>query len=177
MKIHSVSCNNCGAPLEVEEGINYITCRFCNSRLEIKKSDSTHYTRVIEQLKADNKKMAKDVARLDLERELAELDRDWEKKQETIKINTRFGKKKPTKLMAGLHVFIALICGIVLTAFMSKENNGNEGLIFGFIAVIILLASALYTYTKSNEYNNQEKNYHTSRENLQQKIEEIRKKG
>ena len=48
MELISVSCNHCGAPLEVPPGANYVTCAHCGSRLAVKRTGSAVYTELLE---------------------------------------------------------------------------------------------------------------------------------
>jgi hypothetical protein len=50
VELLSLSCNKCGAPLEVPAGTNFLTCSYCKSRLAIHTSGSAFYTEVLEQI-------------------------------------------------------------------------------------------------------------------------------
>ena len=66
MKHIYLTCNKCGASLEVPEATRFLTCTACSSQLEVHRSGSTAYTEVLE---------AVEPVKLDLE--LEKLDREW----------------------------------------------------------------------------------------------------
>lgn len=46
MKYHQLKCPNCGADLEIEDGINTFFCKFCGTKLLIDQSDSVIQAKV-----------------------------------------------------------------------------------------------------------------------------------
>lgn len=50
MEFISLSCNKCGAPLEVPENAQFLTCGYCGSRLAIKVHGKAHYTEVLDRI-------------------------------------------------------------------------------------------------------------------------------
>jgi DNA-directed RNA polymerase subunit RPC12/RpoP len=44
MQLESITCNHCGAPLDVPDAANFVKCNHCDSRLAIKRTQSTTYT-------------------------------------------------------------------------------------------------------------------------------------
>ena len=77
MPVVSVSCNHCGAPLEVAESPRFVTCRHCGSRLKIEHGQGAAYTEVLEELQATQREMADDIETLRLQNELERVDREW----------------------------------------------------------------------------------------------------
>ena len=61
MNVVTLTCNHCGAPLEVPEGVNFFNCRFCSSRLAIEHSESAVYTRVLEELEQKTSEISQDL--------------------------------------------------------------------------------------------------------------------
>jgi DNA-directed RNA polymerase subunit RPC12/RpoP len=49
MPMDKINCNECGAALDADGGTRYVTCRRCSSRLEIKRTESSIFTRAMEQ--------------------------------------------------------------------------------------------------------------------------------
>jgi DNA-directed RNA polymerase subunit RPC12/RpoP len=58
METISVRCNHCGAPLDVGMQTHFVTCQFCNSQLEIKRTDSSVFTEEVERIARNTDKMA-----------------------------------------------------------------------------------------------------------------------
>ena len=83
MKLSSVACNNCGAPLQVPEDVQFVTCRHCQSSLAIKHTESATYTEKLEQIDARTERMEDQIESLTLEAELARLERDWSRKRKS----------------------------------------------------------------------------------------------
>lgn len=76
MKVTSLACNNCGAPLEVAETTKFATCTHCGSRLSITHTGSAAYTEVLAQIGQHTEQMSDDLAAIRLHNELERLDRE-----------------------------------------------------------------------------------------------------
>lgn len=50
MELLSMSCNKCGAPLEVPAGTSFVTCTYCKSSLAIHRTGNAAYTEVLAQI-------------------------------------------------------------------------------------------------------------------------------
>ncbi len=81
MKVESLACNNCGAPLEVAETTKFATCTHCGSRLSISRSGSAAYTEVLAQIGQHTEQMSDDLTAIRLHNDLERLDRDWQVKK------------------------------------------------------------------------------------------------
>src|SRR5262245_7768063 len=77
MKLISLLCNQCGAPLEVLEGTRFATCRFCSTQLAIEQTESAYFSRVLEALGRQTTEFSKDLAAVKLQQELDRLDQQW----------------------------------------------------------------------------------------------------
>lgn len=77
MEMISVRCNHCGAPLDVGANARFVTCTFCNSQLEIKRSDSAVFTEEITRIANHTQKMAGSLEVIELQNEIERLDREW----------------------------------------------------------------------------------------------------
>ncbi len=58
MRLLSLTCNHCGAPLEVPAKTRFLTCNYCSSRLEVHRSGSAVHTEVLEAIEERTKKIA-----------------------------------------------------------------------------------------------------------------------
>src|SRR5215207_11359057 len=81
MELETLNCNNCGAPLQVPESANFVTCTHCNSQLAVKRTETAHYTEVLQRLDNRTSEMAKELRQLKLQNELMAIDEAWEDEQ------------------------------------------------------------------------------------------------
>ena len=70
MEIEAVklSCNHCGANLEVAHDTRFVTCTYCDTQLEVRRKHGAAFTRIkqsVRKLERRTKKLAREVARLD----------------------------------------------------------------------------------------------------------------
>lgn len=78
--IVDLTCNHCGAPIEVSESVRFVTCGHCGSRLEIRREGGAAYTEVLERvdrLEEATDALGDDLERTRLELALSQLDDAW----------------------------------------------------------------------------------------------------
>lgn len=61
MELETLSCNNCGAPLQVPENANFVSCAQCGSQLAVKRNESARYTEVLQRLDTRTTEMAREL--------------------------------------------------------------------------------------------------------------------
>jgi hypothetical protein len=76
METISVRCNHCGAPLQISDATRFVTCQFCQSSLEVKRTDSSIFTQEVAKIAENTGKMAESLEVIALQNELERLDRE-----------------------------------------------------------------------------------------------------
>ena len=82
VELLSLSCNHCGAPLEVPAGARFVTCAHCNSRLAVQRSGSAYYTSVLDRIEHNTEEAAEDLGVIRLQNDLGRLDREWKEQRQ-----------------------------------------------------------------------------------------------
>jgi LSD1 subclass zinc finger protein len=176
----SVSCNNCGAPLEVPRGARYLTCNYCNSRLEVHATDSATYTDVLETIQEKTSQMADDLGAIRRQNELEQLDRQWALERQEHLVHGKDGSTSEPATGAGMIVgglfvvFFAVVCvGMGISALNFAANwhgpGGGPGLFalvpFGMaiFAVVAFVASMASMGKKASEYAERKRQYEQRR--------------
>jgi hypothetical protein len=77
METISVRCNHCGAPLHVGDSTRFVTCQFCKSSLEVKRTDSSVFTEEVAKIAENTGKMAGSLEVIELQNEIERLDREF----------------------------------------------------------------------------------------------------
>ena len=136
MQLETLSCNNCGAPIDVPLAANYVSCTHCGSRLAIKRTETAHYTEVLERLEeldVRTQDMEAEVQRLRIHNALKTLDEEWEAQREPFTWQTKDGSLYEPSV-AGAYAYLALpVIAIIVSPF-----------IFAFISPSVLLAALLF---------------------------------
>ncbi len=94
----ALSCEKCGAALQAVEGVRFLTCGFCKSRLEIVRSPDSWRTKLVEELERKNADLARDLEAANLRLEIVDLDREWEEESREYVLRDEGGNlHRPTK--------------------------------------------------------------------------------
>lgn len=118
MRIETIACNQCGAPLSVPGAAQFVTCNHCGASLAVRRSESVTYTEVVAKLVENTSKLAKEVAHLRYQSELARIDREWEMERRRYLVERKHGP--PTEpshfgavIAGGSFAFVGIIACIV----------------------------------------------------------------
>jgi hypothetical protein len=138
MNVINLTCNHCGAPLEVAEQTKFATCRFCSSRLAIEHSESAFYTRVLEALENHTTALSQDLETIKIQNEIERLDREWEMQREPLCRRTKSGQiAEPSVSEAGCLGAFQIVFGVVwFSLFLLASTASDYVLLPGFLSFI-----------------------------------------
>ena len=163
MKVLDLSCSNCGAPLEVPRKLRFVTCAFCNTRLEIQIDGAAAYTTTLDAI-------AQDIKTLKRQNEVAELDREWQASRSKYLVHSqRGGASVPSKTgsIAGLCVIVPF--GIFWTVMASKASNMGAPRIFplfGLLFIALGIFTSIRSFNKAKAFERDRERYRRRRRDL-----------
>ena len=167
MKIISLNCNHCGAPLDVPARAKFVTCTFCESKLSIQHTGSTWSTEVLEELQKTTQTLASDVRQLQLRSDLDQLDRDWDKKKQQYFTRNRDGSTSvPSGTAAVIGAIGALGFGIFWVIMTSAGNAPPFFPLFGVLFSGVAIVHMIIGVSKANRYKSAHSRYQRQRRNL-----------
>lgn len=178
MELETLSCNNCGAPIDVPLTSSFVSCVFCSSRLAVKRTPTVHYTEVIErinQLDARTGNVEAEVRRMRLEKLIEELDNEWEELLETYSQKDVAGKLQPpskSKANGYVALFSVVIPVSAILIFVLGANVFINALFPSFFVILLLAVGvgvvwfAREEYRKVDEYQRLESDYLSRRRAL-----------
>lgn len=191
MELETLSCNNCGVPIDVPTGTNFVNCGYCKSRLAIKKTASSSYTEVLdkigehtEKIRANTAQIATDLSSIKvhsdvglrerkLQRDLERLDREWSSSQ--VAFRDKSGQlpnsSRASMILVGSGVVMAIG---VLGAFSGSGNFSSleTGLMI-FCLAFPGLPIGLSRLNKVNQYSQAYSGYVATRADLEGQLDKL----
>ncbi len=172
MKLESITCNSCGAPLDVPEDANYVTCTHCNSRLAVHRTQSARFTEVIDDLREQ-------VAKLTQQNEVEALDREWQAERQSMLVTDKHGNSQiPTKtgtIVGGIIVSVFGAIWTILAAGITSQIPLGEAKLFPLFGVVFVfagIAMSFYSYRKAEEYEKAHRSYRERRAKLLSELDD-----
>lgn len=136
----TVRCQSCGAPLQISDGIRFITCNYCKAELELVRDTSATHTRLLETLQVDTRQMRGSLRILEIQNELERLDRDWEAwRQENLTRSQSGEYSEPDRFTAALFPLLFLIIG-------SAMAITRQGLFTALLIMLVTLGLAGFLF-------------------------------
>ncbi len=164
MKIISLACNNCGAPLDVPVKTRFLTCNFCDAKLEVQRNESASFTAVLESVN----ELRSDVQELKLKSELEQVDRDWERERGELLVTDKHGR---SSVPSGIHlvgVVVAVAFGVFWTIFAA--NMAPFMAIFGILFVVVAVINGVSLQRKAALYRERKQSWEERRRRVLQQI-------
>jgi hypothetical protein len=142
METLSVRCNHCGAPLQVSDATRFVTCQFCQSSLEVKRTDSSIFTEEVAKIAENTGKMAESLEVIALQNEIEKLDRELglDHMLDANKKATGSGARLVGSLFG---VFFTVVCLVMATGFL-KAGAGIFAIVplgMGVFGIVIAVSS------------------------------------
>lgn len=174
MDVISVTCNHCGAPLEVAESVRFVTCRYCKSSLEIKRTASAVYTEVLERIDERTEKMAEDLAAIRRQNELEALDREWAMRRETLLVRSKNGSISEPSAGVGVVASIgAAIFGVIWTVMAASMGAPVFFPLFGVVFIGAAIFGGVRAVTHAGAYKREQELYEQRRAALMRDDERV----
>ena len=178
METQAISCNHCGAPLQVQATTRFVTCGHCGSNLRIERSKDAIFTEVLEDLRTTQSEMAADLETLRLQNELERIDREWERESRRYEIVSENGRRSTPGTGSSIAAVLGGGAAVVFVIFwikMSAEMGAPAVFpLFGIAMLIAVVFGILRTLGKSNAYAEAERKHLKKRRQL---LAQLRERG
>ncbi|MGN6370584.1 MAG: hypothetical protein ACTHN5_20215 [Phycisphaerae bacterium] len=177
MQLATVSCNKCGAALQVPETARFVTCRYCGAQLEVKRTESTISTEVLDRIDQRTADMAEDLDAIRRATEVEQLDREWALKRDALLVRNKNGSTSRPSVTGGLIVIFVgggfclfwTIMAFAITAGASHAGAPGAIMLFPFFG-IAGIAGAVFggikMMTASQDFDAAERQYQQRRQEI-----------
>jgi len=169
MKLQALSCQHCGAPIEVPIHVQFVTCEFCDARLQVCQEGSVAYTEVMDSIDQKTDRIADDIKKLKAESELARIDRDWSNERESFMVRDQDNiVRKPNKIGTVFGSGFMVIFGIFWT-FMAGSMNPMF-VMFGLFFIVVAIFGGIAMFMKAERFESAQRRYRQRRQDVLTKI-------
>lgn len=177
MKIISLNCNHCGAPLEVPAKARFVTCGFCEAKLTVEHTGNSYSTAVLEELQQTTRQIARDVAEMKSSTALEKLDAQWERSRKQHLVTGKHGQQSlPTKngaviggvMIAGFGLFWTIMATGISGAGARMGAPGVFGIfpLFGILFIGFGVFNAFRIYSAAAAYERDQHKYRDERRRI-----------
>lgn len=171
MRLISLNCNQCGAPLEVPEKVQFATCAYCSARLSIHRDGNAVYSQTLDEIQKRTERIAEDLGAIKLQNELESLDRQWLLDRDRYKVKGQDGHYSvPSQAGSVVGMVLAAAFGVFWT--ISSASMGAPGFfpLFGIVFIFAAIAGGLAGLKKADAFQRNRKSYEVQRKMLLHRI-------
>ena len=171
MKLLTLSCNECGAPLEVPESAKFVTCGFCSSRLAVQHTSNAVYTEALEKIGKQTEQLAQDVETIKLQNQLERLDREWTQECEQYMVHDKSGKHLPNATGSAIGAVVMVVFGIFWMGLAVSIGAPCFFPLFGIFFIVAAICIGISGMNKAGGYEQAHKRYQRRRHELLGRIQ------
>ena len=167
VRLQSLLCNHCGAPVDVPAAANYTTCAHCGSRLRVHRSDTAAWTEQVEVLAERTERIEAKVDDLSRTSAVDRLDREWDRARERYMVTGKHGAKSVPSKVGGVAAGVVIAAfGGLWTAFAAGMGAPSVFPLFGLAFVAFGLFNAVRVFQRAEGYERAEAEYRRERARL-----------
>ncbi|WP_348212905.1 hypothetical protein [Luteolibacter sp.] len=175
MKITKVCCQGCGADLQIDESIRFVTCNYCNARLEVVHDSTVTHTRQLDKIEKTTDQLVNKVKVLELQNDLERLDREWDNRRETLLVRNKHGNvSEPSSAGSMIGGMIAIVFGIFWISMAASIGAPGFFPLFGLVFIGVAVFNMVNGTAKAGAYRNHQSDYESRRQQLIDRIERER---
>ncbi len=171
--LESLRCNSCGAPMEVPANANYVKCNHCDAQLVVHRERDMTFTEAMDKLNETTQSLSDQVSRLNVNQQMAELDRRWEIQRNDYRITGKDGHSRlPTEGAAMVGGIFAVIFGTFWTVMAFAITSASPFAaakifpLFGLLFIGGGIFSAIHARNKASDYKRAKRRYESERDAL-----------
>ncbi|OYV04313.1 MAG: hypothetical protein CFE26_17560 [Verrucomicrobiales bacterium VVV1] len=147
MQITKVCCQGCGASLEVDESIRFVTCRQCGTALNVVHGARAVHT-VLTGAKPAKRSLEKDIEFLKLTNQLLQLEVEWEVQKQGLVLQSQAGHRHSHRFTLSYTPAIVM----VLIGLLFMPYQGIEILGMGAFLIIMGVGFGIFAMAKNRKY-------------------------
>lgn len=179
MQTHVIKlcCQGCGSDLEVDENVRFLTCNYCQSKLEVVRDVSVTHTRVLEKLERTTDRIAGNLKVIELQNDLARVDREWELKRQRMVTRSENGREWEPSMVGP--VLGGIVIGISGLFLLLRAADSAANSISPIIGILVMGLAGFVFYagvSKAAKFSEMRERYEKGREELLRLIEQNRER-
>jgi hypothetical protein len=161
--------------LDFPEGVRFLTCKYCSSKLEVVETETTLHTKLLEKMVERGRVLEGQLRVMQIQSDIDKLDRNWQILKESYTSYGRYGRASlPSVADIAMQMMGMFVAAILLLLSLDRWDNIPFFLIylFGLLMMVLLLFSQL---KKLLSYERDMGKYEARRSQLLRDLESRRK--
>jgi hypothetical protein len=172
MDLERIACGNCGAALDVPDGVQFVTCRHCGSSLKVARTNDIAFTEVLETLKEQSARIADNTDVIRLQNEIALLDQEWEQRSASLMVHGQHGRVSTPDKSTAMAMGITGIIGAGIWTAIAAATFPLM-ILFGIVVGGIMLLGSYAGYEKACRYESLKAKHDQKRRSLLSRLRSL----
>lgn len=176
MKVTKVCCQGCGADLQIDESIRFVTCNYCNARLEVVHDATVTHTRQLDKIQRTTEQLAGNMKVIELQNDLERLDREWDNQRNSLLVRGKNGHvSEPSSTGSMVGGVIMIVFGVFWMGMASSIGAPSFFPLFGLLFIGFAIFNMINGTTKAGVYQSRLGDYEARRQGLVARLEQARR--
>lgn len=176
MKVTKVCCQGCGADLQIDESIRFVTCNYCGARLEVVHDATVTHTRQLDKIERTTEQLADNLKVIELQNDLERLDREWDNQRTSLLVRGKNGHvSEPSSVGSMSTGIIMIVFGVFWMGMATSMGAPSFFPLFGLVFIGAAIFNMVNGTAKANAYQNGLHEYEFKRQRLVARLEKERR--
>jgi len=160
------------------QSTRFVTCQFCHSQLEVKRTESTVFTEEIAKITQNTERMAGSLQVLELQNDLERLDREWIASNPVSFDNEGRPIRQAGSGGAAIGLAFAIFFAVVCFGMAGFASSMGAPGIFPLVPIgmgIFAVVVAIMGIGKANDYESRRSDYERRRAAMVKRLDAMRR--
>lgn len=176
MKVTKVCCQGCGADLQIDESIRFVTCNYCHARLEVVHDATVTHTRQLDKIERTTEQLADNLRVIELQNDLERLDREWDSQRQTLLVRSKHGNLSEPSAAGSMVVGVVVVgFGIFWTIMAASMGAPGFFPLFGLVFIGFAIFGMISGTNKAERFRSGQADYASRRADLIARLDQARR--
>lgn len=178
MSVRKLCCQGCGADLQVDDSIRFVSCNYCGARLEIVRDATTTHSKLLDKIERQTGEMVEELKVIRLQNDLEQLDREWQAERSQYLITNKRGETSEPSPVGAVVVGV-LVIGFGVFWTVTASSMGAPGVfpLFGMVFIGFAIYGIISTVNKAGGLRGARDDYESKRVRLLAEIARAKADG
>lgn len=170
MELIALTCNQCGAPLEVPVTANFLTCTYCKTRLKVHNQGGAAFTETIDSIDQRTRVIAEDVDAIRAHHDLEHLDKEWATLRDRFKNDAGLIVSSTRGAFVGMVITLLIVGVLLFFVIRSIDLPIIVTVLFAIVYPVVAGLVGLGAYANAREFEKEFRTYHQRRSDIMKRL-------
>lgn len=170
MRLLALTCDHCGAPLEVPKQVSHFTCAYCETPLTVQHQGGAIFTATMEGIEKNTRAIAEDVDVIRAHHDLERLDQEWSEYRERYVRGSGLMVVPSTRGVVLMAIAMTIVGATLFVGILAFEMPSIVAVLFAIVYPIGAILVGIGAYANGRAFTKEFRAYRNRRRAIMQRL-------